>query len=124
MKIKVTNYYLGITWFIITTILLCLPGNQVPTFSFLKFFHNFDKLVHVIIFFLLSILFILPSINSNYKYFKISILSSAYGILMEFVQKYYIPNRAFDILDIAADMVGSFLAYLLVVHFIQKKKPL
>jgi len=35
-----------------------------------------------------------------------------YGTIMEFVQKYWIPNRSFEILDIAADSVGCLLAYL------------
>ncbi|MDB5210059.1 MAG: VanZ family protein, partial [Sediminibacterium sp.] len=35
-----------------------------------------------------------------------------YGTIMEFVQKYWIPNRSFEIADILADSTGSLLAYL------------
>ena len=34
--------------------------------------------------------------------------------MMEFVQKNYIPNRSFDIWDVAADAAGSLVAMLIV----------
>ncbi|MCW3116545.1 MAG: VanZ family protein [Chitinophagaceae bacterium] len=37
----------------------------------------------------------------------IALGSSVYGIIMEYVQKYFIPNRSFDIVDILADTIGS-----------------
>lgn len=41
----------------------------------------------------------------------ITISTIAYGIVMEFVQRDFIPNRSFDIWDIAADSIGSFIAF-------------
>jgi VanZ family protein len=35
---------------------------------------------------------------------------------MEFVQQNWIPNRSFDVVDIAADTVGSFVAVLLLIY--------
>lgn len=123
MKLKVTNYKLGFVWFVITTILLCLPGHQFSSYDFFDIAH-LDKLIHIFIFFLLSALFILPTEYSNSKYLIIVLLSSCYGILMEYVQKYFVPNRSFDIWDIVADIIGSFLAYILITKLLQKKKPL
>ena len=40
------------------------------------------------------------------SFILIGLLWLAYGIGMEFVQKYFIPNRSFDIGDIIADGVG------------------
>jgi len=40
------------------------------------------------------------------------ILAIAYGISIEFIQKNWIPNRAFDIGDIIADTAGSIAAYV------------
>lgn len=40
------------------------------------------------------------------SFFLIASICLAYGIAMEFVQKYFIPNRSFDIGDILADTVG------------------
>ena len=37
----------------------------------------------------------------------IGIFCLGYGIVMEFVQKYFIPNRSFDVGDIIADAAGS-----------------
>ncbi len=36
--------------------------------------------------------------------------TSLYGIGMEYVQKYFIPGRDFDLADIIADMIGAGLA--------------
>ncbi len=40
-----------------------------------------------------------------------------YGIIMEFVQKNWVPNRSFEIGDIIADTIGCFIAYL---YFMKK----
>jgi VanZ family protein len=38
-------------------------------------------------------------------------LSNGLGISMEFVQKYWIPGRDYDLGDIIADMFGAGLGY-------------
>jgi len=75
-----------------------------------------DKIVHIGLFGMLSFLFFLPFIKfpSSFEQKRQSILwialgALAYGIIMEFVQKYWVPNRSFDGYDIVADGVGSFL---------------
>lgn len=40
----------------------------------------------------------------------ITVLGIAYGTVMEFVQDQWIPNRSFELMDIAADSAGSLLA--------------
>ena len=56
--------------------------------------------------------------------FRIFLISSGYGILMEFVQAGF-TNRAFEGLDILADLSGAALAWLLVsLTNKQKNKPL
>ena len=37
----------------------------------------------------------------------IGVVCLGYGVAMEFVQKYWIPNRSFDMGDIVADGLGS-----------------
>lgn len=123
MKFKVTSYKPAFIWLFITTVLLCLPGQKFPSFDFFDVIH-FDKFIHIFIFFILSALFLLPTSNKNNKLIIITLLSCFYGVLMEFVQKYYIPNRSFDFWDIIADIIGSFLSYALVIKLLQKKKPL
>ena len=47
----------------------------------------------------------------------IAVLALVYGIIMEFVQRYLIPNRSFDTGDIIADAVGCFAGWLLAVKW-------
>ena len=55
-------------------------------------------------------------------YFIISAITClAYGIVMEFLQKNYIPNRSFDIGDVIADGVGSLLGVIFCAKVYIKK---
>ena len=38
----------------------------------------------------------------------------AYGVAMEFVQRDFVANRSFDVMDIMADSVGAVLGFALV----------
>ncbi len=51
----------------------------------------------------------------------IAVLGLLYGVGMEFVQKFYIPNRSFDLGDIAADAAGSALGLLFSLRRYVKK---
>ena len=42
-------------------------------------------------------------------FIRIALIWLVYGIAMEFVQKYFIPNRSFDVGDIIADAAGCAL---------------
>ena len=55
------------------------------------------------------------------SFLRMGIYFFLYGIVMEFVQKFFIPNRSFDIGDIAADGVGCILGVLLSVRLYIKK---
>lgn len=56
------------------------------------------------------------------QYFIVcGLICVAYGIIMEFVQKYYIPNRSFDVADIAADTIGSVLGVIVSSRLYIKK---
>ena len=52
----------------------------------------------------------------------VAFICTFYGVAMEFVQENWIPNRSFDVFDIAADTVGSFAAILLLIYFNNNKK--
>lgn len=113
MKNKTNWLALAILWFLITTILLCIPGKKIPQVGFLHLIPQFDKIVHIFLFAILSFLFCKTSKKKNY--WIVAILCAVYGMVMEFVQKNYIPNRSFDILDIIADTVGSFAALMVLL---------
>ncbi len=44
-----------------------------------------------------------------------------YGVVMEFVQKYFVPGRSFDLLDILCDGIGSFAGMITVLQIYVKK---
>jgi VanZ family protein len=54
----------------------------------------------------------------------IALLCLAYGVLMEFVQKYFIPNRSCDINDMLADAAGALLGLLIALRVYKKNRPL
>lgn len=115
---SVTRFFPAIGWLILSLILLCLPGSAIPKFPWLAVIHA-DKWVHITLFFILCFLFARPFFKSDYRdiqrkkwFLGIMLGGIVYGTIMEFVQKYWIPNRSFEILDIAADSVGCLLAYL------------
>ena len=105
-------------WFIITLVLLTLPGSALPKSSMLDHL-QVDKIIHIGLFSILALLIFLPFIKMEMAQgqkktilIRVAIGCLVYGILMEFVQKYWIPNRSFDLLDIVADGIGSFLPIL------------
>jgi len=103
----------GVLWFIVSFILLTIPGNDLPKISWMETL-QVDKLVHISMFFILSFLFMYP-LKDNHKavlqIFLVALSGLAYGIAMEFVQKYYIPNRTCDINDMIADGIGAFAGF-------------
>lgn len=102
-------------WFIVSTFLLIIPGTAFPKENWLDKIW-FDKWVHIGMF---GILVVLWCWAMQKKYAAVSMVRNlfiiiaficlAYGIAMEFVQKYFIINRSFDGGDIIADAAGCLL---------------
>jgi len=102
----------AIAWLIISTALLTIPGSKFPKEDWLSKIW-FDKWVHIGMFALMVMLWCRAMLSRSEGIQKLKqsflILAVAfvfYGIAMEFVQKYFIPNRSFDTGDIIADAVG------------------
>ena len=107
----------AVLWTILILVLLCLPGSVIPKEPTFKI-PQLDKIVHIILFGGFVWLWCLyyrsrqPEVSQQVKwFFYIFLLGSAYGIAMEFVQKYFIPLRDFDEGDIIADLIGAGLSY-------------
>ena len=117
-QLTISSFIPGIAWFFIVLVLLCMPGHDIPTTSwFDKIF--LDKWVHAGVFGLLALLFMGPIAQSaledteKLQYFiRIAIATSLWGITTEFIQKYLVTGRSFDLLDWAADSVGALTALL------------
>lgn len=117
-------------WLVFSTILLTLPGEAFPQQNWLSWIW-FDKWVHIGMFGIMALLLCRGVYKKNAtveklkQYFIVSgILCLGYGIVMEFIQKYYVPNRSFDVGDIIADGVGSLLGVLVSLRLYKKNRPL
>lgn len=113
------NFLPGIAWFFFVIILLCIPGSDLPKADnfFSKIF--FDKWAHAGLFCILTFLWMWPvcksekSTSEKYIYFiKIAFATIVWGITTEFIQKYWVTGRSFDLLDCAADSLGVVIAFL------------
>lgn len=121
LKWKIFRYKsVAVAWFIVMCILFFLPGSDLPQANWLDAIY-FDKWVHIGLFAILTFLwrsaFDLDLNHYNWMIFFTAIL---YGLSVEFIQKYWIPNRSFDLFDLLADTVGSIVG-LIVWSVVYKK---
>jgi hypothetical protein len=126
-KISFKRFLPGIAWFFIVASLTLMPGDDLPKVSWLSKIKYFDKMVHAGLFGGLTFLFCLPyfsapfSFNKKiYSFIKIALAASVWGITVEFLQKYYIPGRDFELLDWAADSAGALIAFLICVRILKR----
>lgn len=112
------NFHIPLGWTILTIILLCLPGSELPHSGFIDRIRNLDKLIHMILFGGIVMLWGSWShlrTSDDAAWFK-SICGATLGaiilgIAMEYVQLYFVPNRDFDKADISADIAGAIAAF-------------
>ncbi|MDB4835025.1 VanZ family protein [Cyclobacteriaceae bacterium] len=82
---------------------------------------HFDKVIHLVMFSVLSFLMIVgftkqdaySQLRFRAPIYAISI-AILYGAVIEVIQA-FVPNRDFELLDLASDAVGSFVGYYLYV---------
>ncbi len=112
-------------WTLITIILLCLPGSDLPGKGIFGAIENFDKFVHVVLFGGVVLFWGCWSHlrqPDDREWFRslvsITLAGIVMGIALEYVQLYLIPNRGFDKADISADIAGCLAAfgYLIMVR--------
>ena len=110
--------FFPLSWTLFTILLLCLPGSMVPGTGIFAL-KNLDKIVHVMLFGM-NVLFWgwhYETSDREARQLKLIFIAATaimitLGIVMEYVQLYFIPNRTFDGYDIVADIIGSVLAGL------------
>lgn len=126
-KISFKKFLPGIAWFFIVGVLTLMPGSDVPQVSWLNIPY-FDKIVHVSLFGGLTFLFCLPffkapfSLQKKINYFiRISLAAIVWGITIEFLQKFYVAGRSFDLLDWAADSAGVFISFWICKKIVTSK---
>ena len=113
-----------ILWLLIIFILLTLPGKDFDPVD-MKIPLQ-DKFVHITLFGGLVFFFGLayrkiPFAFSKTKLVFIVLIAIAYGVIMEFVQKYCTRHsRTFSYDDMLADALGAILGYFLIRYLIIK----
>lgn len=130
---KIHLLLLPLSWTLLTIILLCLPGSVIPGAGIFAT-NNLDKIVHFILFGGIVLLWglYIRKTHSPALYIRwtlgATLFSIILGVLLEYVQRYFISNRTFDPRDILADAAGAvtmFIALIVTGHNVSKnKKPL
>jgi VanZ family protein len=110
-------YLPAFVWLGIVTALSVMPGGALPKFNLF----SADKIGHAAAYAVLTWLLLrgFRSANGRAAQWKehgaIFCLATGYGILMEFVQGTFFPNRFFEVDDMLANGFGALLATLIVL---------
>ena len=124
-----TNYLPAILWLIVILLLSSYPGNKITTPSL-----HLDKIVHVLIYAILTILLL----KASYKQYtiinmrlKVNIFVILFGILyggvMELLQHYVCIKRSGNLYDFTANGIGVIIGVLmfpLIVKALPIKKQI
>ena len=117
LKKYLSALYVPIVWTLIVGILCCLPGKVLPKETGFTI-PQLDKVVHIGMFggfvFLWNLYLSKRSSAIRFLlkgFFIVYVIGNIYGIGMEYVQKYWIPGRDYDLADMIADMIGAGVAY-------------
>ena len=109
----------AIAVFIIVFILVILPENDLAAKNSWLNISYLDKWVHACMFAIMTFLFLLPIAESNmfkkvkrHYFIRIGLAACIWGLTTEFIQKFFIPTRSFDLLDWAADSAGVLIAII------------
>ena len=133
-----TNSFKTLAWvifeFVLIFILLSMPGSDIQSTDWISIILHLpfaDKVIHMGLFgsLALSIFFHFEQYsNTSFRSTRTKaltlILCILYGIGMEFYQKYFVPSRSLDVIDMLADAMGALVAlpfFNWVKHFIQLK---
>jgi hypothetical protein len=119
MSIPFKKFIPGIAWFIVVCYILFIPGHDMPEVGNWLEQMNYDKLVHMGIFGILTGLFCRPFHKADIesrkkrKYFLgIAIIGCVWGYCSELIQQYWAIGRDYELLDWVADSIGCLIAWL------------
>lgn len=103
--------------------LSALPGSIAPKWNWESIF-QLDKVAHFLMYFSLSVLIYLSldiTIDQHRSKALLSFASaSLYGVILEYLQRYYFENRSFDIIDIIFNISGALVGVIICILFDKK----
>jgi len=111
----------GLAWTLLILLVCLMPGDNLPSSSFLSF-KGADKLIHFGLYLVLLILvgkglvnYFKPSYSSN----RIIVIAFLYclflGIGIEFIQSVFVAGRLGDFFDVLANAIGSSIGILILI---------
>lgn len=117
-SLRFIQFLPGIAWFLFVLVLICLPGKDVPEQP--SWLPDFDKFVHAGLFGGIVFWFCLPFRKSGIStaakqnlFIKIALATIVWGITTEYIQRFFIEGRQFDLVDWAADSLGAILSFFI-----------
>lgn len=115
MPVKISSRqwkWMSLVWLMLTTILLVMPGSALPKSNLFSSIPEFDKLVHIFLFAVLTALSLKALQPSKlFGLLLLILIVILYGVLIEYVQMYFTTTRSFDERDIVADAIGAILGW-------------
>lgn len=120
----VRSFWRTFLWLIAITLLSCIPEQDIAQSPFFNIPH-LDKIIHFIMYLFLSFLLMqaLFRFRPSGKHISFiiitSIVSFAYGGLMELVQSWFITSREGDIIDAAFNCAGV-IAGIIIYELMRK----
>ena len=120
LSIRIKPYWLVILWSIIIFLLCLLPGTNIPLVPIL----GIDKIIHLLIFGLLTHLYLVESNKRKKNLRSLHVILwlfvfVLYGIVLEWYQGRFVTNRIADINDGIANFIGVISSYC--IHTIIKR---
>lgn len=98
------------------------PSNKFPDVEF----EFFDKLIHLLLYAVLFLLFVYSLKNQN-KYIKLKQYAPAFSLLFtvfygasDEIHQLFVVNRSCDLYDWLADSAGALLVFLILIIFKSK----
>ncbi len=119
------NFIPAFIWAVIILFLSASSGVKIP--ESLSDLVGVDKLGHLVIYALFSILMFFGIVKNrkemptNTSALLVVGLCSAYGVMMELMQFTFFTGRYFEVLDIIANIIGSFIGLFIAKYIFNKK---
>ena len=117
----------GIAWTLIILLVCLMPGDNLPSSSFLSF-KGSDKLIHTTLYLVLIILVgkgLLKYFNSSYSRNRIIVIAFLYclflGVGIEFIQSVFVAGRGGDVLDVLANAAGASIGVVVLIAQLKTK---
>ncbi|MEE4259214.1 MAG: VanZ family protein [Bacteroidales bacterium] len=117
----------AITWALFILIVTGIPGDQIPKIPTFLDWLSPDKIVHVVIFGILSYLLLygnrsqyLKSKHRSYLVFTVVLISATYGLITELLQYFVFVGRSGNAFDFYANILGALVGG--VAYFLQHAK--